>query len=269
MTRNVRSGALWLAIGLALLITAQLAAPIVTAPLFDGIPVEDPYRFLNPPAGAQGDPTSAAAETPLDNGQSPQIFAATQENPPQAQLIADAGAFVLPAGTTALKTSITPIPPPGTPKSGVIAGNVYRVTVSNQAGATATVRAGTTVTFVLRAPRAIPNGVIAIYTASEWKALPTVSGGLPDLYAANIAVQGDFAVIAPPGSTVGPAPSTPIQASPSVPPFVPDQSGGGPNPALFVVIGVVLGVALLGIWELWQRRPPPEPPMPPKGGRRR
>jgi hypothetical protein len=261
--RRLPVGTLSLAIGLAMLVVVHLVAPVMVAPLYDGVLVEDPYRYLQPPSGATGEPTSASSSNPLDAGASPQIFAATLETPPQAQLITDRGAFVVPAGTTAVKVAIGAVPPPAAPENGHIAGNVYRVTVTDQAGTALRVRAGTTLTFVLRAPCAVPDARIGAFTGNTWQLLSTLSGGLPDLYAANITSLGDFTVVVPPGAPVlatncNVASST----SPGPVPISPAEGGGGPNATVFAIIGIILGVALLAAYELWQRRRPAPPPRP-------
>src|SRR5881392_2355407 len=198
--RRLPAGTWTLAIGLALLAATHLAGSVVTMPLYDGVVIEDPYRYLSPPAGLPGDPTSASLSNPLDAGASPQLFAATLENPPQAQLIADRGAFVVPAGTTKVNAAVTPVPPTAVPDQGQLQGNVYRLSVTDQSGPALRVRAGSTLTVVMRSPLAFPQAQIARYSGSAWQLLPSISGGLPDLYAANITELGDFAVIAPPGA---------------------------------------------------------------------
>ena len=257
------AGGWTLAIGLALLVVAQLAGSVLVMPLYDGIVVEDPYRYLSPPAGQPGQPTSASFSNPLDAGASPQVFAATLENPPQAQLIADRGAFVVSPTATAVNAVATPVPPAAMPDQGQLEGNVYRLSVTDQAGTVLRVRAGSTVTLVLRSPLAFPQAQIARYTGSAWQLLPTISGGLPDLYAANITELGDFAVVAPPGATPLPSGAGLPSATGSQVPVNPG-SGSGLNATLFAVIGIILGVALLAAWELWQRRrslpPPPARP---------
>jgi hypothetical protein len=268
--RRLPAGTWSLAIGVAMLVALHLAAPIMVAPLYDGVLVDDPYRYLQPPSGATGEPTSATSSNPLDAGASPQIFAATLENPPQAQLIADRGAFVVPAGTTAVKVAVSAVPPPAAPENGQIAGNVYRVTVTDQAGTALRVRAGTTLTVVLRAPCAVPDARIGTFTGSTWQLLSTLSGGLPDLYAANITSVGDFTVVVPPRAPVlatdcNAAAST----SPGSVPISPADGGGGPDATLFAIIGIILGVALLAAYELWQRRRPASPPPPRPPSRRR
>jgi len=80
-----------LAAGLGLVVAAQRLAPISGPPLYDGVVVEDEYKWLSPPAGYQGGAPSAAATVPVQGGQSPNVAVATSEQPPQAQVFAGAG----------------------------------------------------------------------------------------------------------------------------------------------------------------------------------
>src|SRR5207247_5239410 len=54
-----RAGWATLAAGLLLLIGVQLPARHVATALYDGVVTEDPYRYLKPPSGALGNPSSA------------------------------------------------------------------------------------------------------------------------------------------------------------------------------------------------------------------
>src|SRR4051794_28418050 len=109
---------------------AQLAVP-VGVPLYDGVIVEEPYRYVAPGPGEEGNPSSFSLEPGVENGASRAFVAATTENPPQAQLIALPKAFVLPPGATTVRVSIEPRAATPAPAAGSIVGNVYRVVVTN------------------------------------------------------------------------------------------------------------------------------------------
>ena len=98
VTRPDRFAWLTLAAGLLLLVLVQLPARNVPAALYDGVVVEDPYRYLDPPAGALGDPASATATAQVESGSVAQLYAATSEVPPQAQVITEQGALIVPDG---------------------------------------------------------------------------------------------------------------------------------------------------------------------------
>lgn len=238
-----------MAAGLAMLVVARLGGPAVPAPLFDGVVVEEPYRYLVPPAGAPGNPPSASDTESVEGGVAPSLFVATTESPPQAQVITDRNAFVLSADATSVKGTIEPIPPPALPSVGVILGNVYRVSVTDQSGSPLSLREGVTMTVVLRAPLALAGAEIFSFTGSSWNRLSTQSGGLPDIYTANVTNTGDFAVIGPAAAASLIAGQTP---QPVVPVNQPPSAGMDATP--FVILGIALGVAVLAALELWQRR---------------
>ena len=126
----------WLAVlaGTAVAFGLQVIAP-VGVPLYDGVAVQEPYRFLHPTGEQPGSPASFASSLePVAGGDSPQVIAPTTESPPQAQLVALPGAFTMPPGVTRLSISVAPVEPPAVAAGGQIAGNVYRFSVVDQAG---------------------------------------------------------------------------------------------------------------------------------------
>jgi hypothetical protein len=182
--------------GLAVMAIAQLAAPQGSAPLYDGVVVQDPYRYLAPGSGQADSPTSFTSAVPVDGTTSPQFVAATTENPPQAQLIASPGAFVVPTGVAAINVSIEPVPASAPAPNGPIAGNVYRFAVADQAGTPLTIVPAKLPTLILRAPDGFLSATIARYSGTGWEALPTQPSGQPGIVYANVSVLGDYALIA-------------------------------------------------------------------------
>ena len=217
-----------LATGFVLVVAAQLIAPLRSPPLYDGVVIEEPYRYLSPPPEQPGSPTSYEQTLPLDGGASPAVVAATQESPPQAQLIADRGAFTLPLGA---------VLPPNAPSSGSILGNVYRFSVTNQEGTP--LIASTAVTIVLRAPSGSIQPIVARYTGSAWQELQTEHAGQQDLWLANTTQLGDLTLIG--RSTSGPFGLDPILVI-----------AGGAAGAVSVLILLVV------LWRT-RRRPVPQP----------
>ena len=238
--RGLAAGVLLLGLGLTSL--ASLGGGPRVAPLLDGVFIEDPFRWADPPAGAAGDPTSAQATQPVVDGAVPLLAVATSEVPPQAQIIAQADAFAIGAGTESILVSI--VPSAGTDPA--IAGNVYSFSMTDAAGAPIAIRPEATVTIVLRASE--PNLVaqIAHFDGTEWVTLPTEYGGLPDLFAANITEFGDFAVL-----VTGPSPSGSAVASAQASPVASAGSGDGTSTkglpvwaiALLVLAAIGGGVA--------------------------
>lgn len=187
----------WLAVlgGGLLALAVQVAAP-VGVPLYDGVVVVEPYLFLHPTGDQAGLPGSYS-ESVQTQGVVLVIVAATTESPPQAQLIAQADAFALTAGATGLQVSITPIEPPAPPDGATIAGNVYRFTVTDQAGNSLPAKPCEGCrTLNLRAPDGTGDATIKRYANGSWIDVNTDHAGTLGLYQANVSVLGDYAVIA-------------------------------------------------------------------------
>lgn len=247
--KKARVGWLTAGAGILLLLAAARLAPTWRAPLFDGVVIEDPYRYLEPPSGKPGNPTSVSDTLALDQGASPQLYSGTLETPPQAQMIADRDAFQLPSGTTSIKASITPIKPSAPVTGGRISGNVYRFAVRNQAGANLSLLPGTTITLVLRAPNNVANGTIIHFNGTNWEKVPTDNGGLVDLYAANVTELGDYAVMVsgtetPQPSGLGSLPPSSLGPTPSAAP----GTTGSQTP--WLIIGLVAAAILVAV--LWR-----------------
>jgi hypothetical protein len=236
-----------LLIGLCLTWLAATSPSVRTAPLFDGVFIEDPYLFVDPPPGAPGDPPSAEETQPVVDGSVPLLAVATTEVPPQAQIIAEADAFAISAGTESVTVSIVP----ARATDPTIAGNVYRFSVTDAQGAPLEIRPASRVTIVVRAPQPDPRAQIAHLDGTRWVPVPTEFGGLPDLFAANITQLGDYAVV-----LTGPAASG-SQAASVAGSSSPQPSGSGGNGSgqgglpVWVVVLLVVGAVGGGLaWGL-------------------
>ena len=177
--------------GFGCIAAAQALAPLDAPPLYDGVVVEEPYRYLSPAPGEAGNPTSASVTRPLENGASPAFGASTSESPPQAQLIAPPGGFDVRVGTTELWISITPVAP-APPDSTV--GNAYRFEVTDENGVSVRIAAGSSPTLVLRAPPEASEVRIVRLVDGAWQELPTRRAGQPSSYLTNVDALGEFAV---------------------------------------------------------------------------
>jgi hypothetical protein len=203
------------ALGLGIAAAAQVVAPLATPPLYDGVVVVQPYVYVNPPAGKPGGAQGASAHLPVAEHKSPLVVLATPEQPPQAQVVAGDGSLVLPSSATALDVSITPLDPSvdsAAASTARVLGNVYRITLVDQAGSPATAPASALVTVVLRAPEDVAGAQVGLLGDGAWHPLKS-EPMFGSTYVAVVTGFGDFAVVAP-GST-SPAPSGVGARSPS------------------------------------------------------
>jgi hypothetical protein len=242
-----RAGWLTVIAGAALVLAVQIAAP-VGVPLYDGVAVQEPYRYLHPTGDHPGSPTSGTDTEVVTGSTSPILVVSTLENPPQAQLIAQAGAFRLPAGATSLLATVTPIEPPAQPTSGTIAGNVYRFSVTDQAGNTVelTPCEGCR-SLILRGIDPTLNGTIRRFANGAWTDLPTTPANLVG-FQVEPTVLGDFAVFAAGGTGPG----------------GPDD-GGGLSPILLIGGGGALLLVVAGTFLFLRVKQAPASGTPPGG----
>jgi hypothetical protein len=234
--RSPRAGLLACLAGFALAAAVQVAGPLPGPPLYDGVVVAEPYVYLQPSGNEPGGARWATTNVPVVAGVSPAIALGTPEHPPQAQLIAGAGALAMPPGTTALVVSITPVPPTVVPASGAVYGNVYRISIVNQVGAPVTGLAGKQVTLGLRDPTGGSTDsrlTIELLAGGAWQPTTTVSAAVAGTYETTGLVSfGDFALIG------------------TVPP-----GGGSLSPYAWVTgSAIVVGLLLLGISVVRARR---------------
>ena len=195
-----RAAARWLAAGAILIAIGRIVAPGGGIPLYDGVVVQDPYRYLVPGQNQVGSPTSASVSQPVSEGTSPRFAAATSESPPQAQLIAPAGAFVMPQGTSSLTVSITPVAPAVLPAGEELLGNVYRFSATDQLGTPLSIAAAAAPTLVLRAPLGVVAATMVHLSGTSWLNVPAQPAGLPGIFVASVTQLGEFALIATRGT---------------------------------------------------------------------
>jgi hypothetical protein len=271
----------WLAVlgGALLALAVQIAAP-VGVPLYDGVLVQEPYRFLHPTGDQAGSPTTGSDTELVEAGTSPILVVNTTENPPQAQLIAQDGAFQVADGVTKLLAKIAAIEAPAPPTGGTIAGNVYRFSVTDQAGNPV----GLTTcdgcrSLILRAPDPTIEATVKRYADGAWTDVPTDNANLVG-FQVNPTVLGDYAVIEKgPDASAGPGASA-------------SQGTGegrlgldGSSPVVLIGGGVLVLLLVAGLFLLLRvrqapratpsapgripskRKPPRRPPPPPPAAR--
>ncbi len=274
-----RVAGLALGVGLLMVVLARVLVP-GAPPLYDGVVINEPYKWLEPPPGGEGGAQGVSDTAALENGGSPLIALATPEQPPQAQVFAPPGALVLPAGTTSLLMAIMPIPAEGTPASGQIAGNVYRISITDQAGVPTKAPPQAYVSVVMRGPDGLLEATMARLKGGAWQPLETSHAGYTSGFLSIVTEFGDFALIAP-GGTATPsgtpgtsASTTPFGTSgatqaPSATPGTEPGAGGGPSPLLLIVLGAgAVGVAG-GAFLVYRSIAKPLPPPRRGGGHRR
>jgi hypothetical protein len=223
-------GLLATAAGLAFATVAGARSPLIAPPLYDGVVVVAPYVWVSPPAGKPGGAQGATANLEVSGQQSPFLAVATAEQPPQAQVIAPPQGLEMSPVATSLTASIMPLDPAIDPSPGPDRplGNVYRISVVDQAGRAVRALASAYVSVVLRAPASPSDAALAEYVDGAWHRLKT-DAGYGDSYAAVVTTFGDFAVVSaandgspdaagmsPTGSASGaPASAAPASAAPA------------------------------------------------------
>ena len=197
------AGGLAILIGTLLAFGVQALAP-VGVPLYDGVVVAEPYRYLHPTGQQPGNPTSFSSAPTVQGVVSPLLAAATTEAPPQAQLIAQRDAFQLTPGATNLQVSIAPIEPPSVPPDQPIAGNVYRISVTDQAGAALQIKpCQGCVTLLLRGPETLEAGRLLRFADGAWTDVNAIHNSMTGMYQWNATGLGDFAIVSATGGEAG------------------------------------------------------------------
>lgn len=272
-----------LAIALLLMLAAHVLHPSTGLPVYDGFITEDPYRYLDPPPGQLGAPTSFSGVVTVNaKGKLPDLIATTDEAPPQAQIFAPRGTFVAPAGAQRFLVSITPVEAPTpAPKGSHLVGNTYAFVFTTDDGRPVRRSPGKEASVVLRGVVGDGPTTIYQYTGSAWQALKSQTAG-GTLRFANIATFGDFVLIAKgpapspsplasgspglesspaptpsfaPGPTPTPTPGPTPVPSPTIAPTSSPQpspseapvlvpAGSGPGGAPIIVVGVLAAAAL-------------------------
>jgi hypothetical protein len=214
-------------IAAAALVAVWRVLPTGSPPIYDGICVADPYATL----GGSPAPEPASKTFPPESSfPASEIF--TGETPPQAQLLMQAGTF---DNTATLTMSITAVPPPSAkPPNGRVEGNVYRFSVLSSTGAELQPNTQLPVYIVLRGTKSVPAPTIDRFDGTSWTPLSTVNAGCGNTFEAQSSKLGDFAAVAPAGSTPAPASS----------------SGGIPAVAIIGALVVLLLVAIVALFSL-------------------
>lgn len=216
-------------------------APRSALPLYDGIGFPDePYRFVQRPAGAQetDPPTTAHGSAAVVDGTSEPLVAASAEVAPQISVFIPKGRFTVAPGTGRITVTGAPTQPLPTGRHQFLWSNVYDVRAAPSGSALKP--PGQQATITLRAASAQrPQPHIAYYRDGRWVLLPTFAQG-QDIYIAELVTFGQYAV-------VGNNPLLVTKVSTG------NGGNGGTSTGLFVGIGA--GVVIVVLFVLgWIRR---------------
>lgn len=185
----------WLA-GAVLVTLGWLLSP-TPVPVYDGVGVPDePYRFVVPPAGTAptAPPTSGQAVTPVAHGAGTNgLIIATAEQSPQFSLFLPPGAMAARGGTITVKA--VPVAATGTAVGATIAGNAYRVTMTDPAGPVTLTAKAAIASLYLRAVAGTQEWVMEYRPkqGEPWQAKQTSRGGT-DSFVASFAGAGEYAL---------------------------------------------------------------------------
>jgi hypothetical protein len=232
-----------IALALAGLIAVWQVIPAQSPAIYDGVCSPDPYRYVvNNPPGVPA-PAPASQIVPLAGGEVPTIqLIADDNNDPQAQILVLAGSIKLPAGTQAVKLTITPLAPPSIqPAGGHVDGNMYEFEITTDSGAPVVLSESPTI--VLRGTSTDSSGrSIAQFDGTKWTSLKSTSVGCADTLEAPALTLGKFAIIATGSAASGTGTAKPAQSA-------------APN-SQFPWTPLILALALLafGGWQITRTR---------------
>lgn len=216
-------------------------APHNALPLYDGINFPDePYRFVQRPAGAQetAAPTTAHGSASVSDGTTGTVIAASAESAPQISLYIPQGKLVAPAGTAKVSVTGAPAQPLHGGHGQYLWSDVYDVTASP--GSTQFKTNGQQATITLRAASAQrPQPNIAYYVSGRWHLLPTYAQGR-DIYIAELNRFGQFAVIG----------QNPLLVSQ----IVGNNKGTGGSSPIGLIVGIGAGVVVVVLFVLGRMR---------------
>ena len=217
-------------------------APRSALPLYDGIGFPDePYRFVQRPAGAQETkpPTVAHGTASVTGAVAGSVVAASAEVAPQISLYIPKGKLDVPAGTSKVTVTGTPVQPIATGHGQYLWSDVY--TVSASPGTTQFHAGGQQATITMRAASGQrPQPSIAYYTGGGWHLLPTYAQG-QDIYIAELNRFGQFAVVG----------RNPLLVSQLSGGGAKSSSGGS---AIGLIVGIGAGVVVVALFVLGRMR---------------
>ena len=206
--------------------------PAGSPPIYDGQCIANPYATLGgTPAPGTASKTYPKAAT------FPPAEVYTNETPPQAQILMEAGTF---DSSTSVTVSIAPVTPPSAkPPNGTIEGNVYRITAVNASGEQLEpLAASNPVYIILRALASSPAPTIDRFNGTSWTPIATLNSGCGNTFEGTSTQMGEFAAVRPGSGGRTPAPS----------------GGGVPIAAIIGGLAVLLILVVAVLFSLDRRR---------------
>jgi hypothetical protein len=191
----------WGLIAAVALISAWLIAP-AAVPIYDGLGNPDePYRWVNPPAGTKhtSPPTTATATLPAKGGRNLDAgYANSGENGPQISVYFPVLALAAPTTAASIQVTATPLAPtPPEPTDGTIITNVYRITATTSTGPASFPGSygHDQPALQMRAPTARqPGPVFEHRLGNRWTRVDTIRVA-NDVYQANLTGLGEWALV--------------------------------------------------------------------------
>ena len=189
----------WSAIAAGWLALAAALGP-ASVPIYDGIGNPDePYRYVNPPAGYRPTkpPATASATLRVAKGRTASAQINTSEYGPQLALFVPAGALAPPEGATSVTVTARPVTAPHPlPSDGTIVGNVYRVTATASGGTVDLIGFGEQAPVLdMRAPTARqPGPTFEHLDNGRWMTSVTARVG-NDVYRTRADALGNWALV--------------------------------------------------------------------------
>jgi len=190
--------------GLTVLILSLIGGKAV--PIYDGVGFPDePYRYVKPPASQKiktAAPTIALAQISPDdiNNNINGVYVTSQESGPQIAINLSQNSLIFPSQTKTIEIKAVPLAPSIEPGDGTIAGNVYRLSITSDAGSVKlSASSSSNYKFVdLRLPQGFPSDPIVEFRTIDgsWQRQETSQVG-NDIYETQISDLGDYALVIP------------------------------------------------------------------------
>jgi hypothetical protein len=190
-----------------LLITTGLAVVLAALvnfkaiPIYDGINAPDqPYRYASAPSGLKKTEPPSTASGVFNVAQVKDVYGvgvSSSEFGPQVSVTLGQNTLILPAKTNTVSIRAVPEAPSTQPNDGRIAGNVYAVNISSEAGAVKINPAHSKSTYIdLRLPQGFTAKPVMEYKPanSSWRQLTTTQVG-SDIYESKLKDIGDYALV--------------------------------------------------------------------------